>query len=89
MCRGKGEGSKDVCCGGMMGKKKWSDLSTGEKAGAVVMASIQLALAAAAWTDLAKRPASQVNGPKAAWALAIGVNFVGPIVYFTKGRKRA
>lgn len=91
-CKGKGEGSKDVCCGGMMGKgmmgkKKWSDLSTGEKVGTVVMASIQLALAAAAWTDLAKRPASQVNGPKSAWALAIGVNFVGPIAYFVKGRK--
>jgi hypothetical protein len=47
----------------------------------------QLALTAAAYRDLAKRPAAQVNGPKAAWGLAILVNWVGPIAYFAKGRR--
>lgn len=82
-----GEGRKGVCCGGK--NKKWSEMSAAERSGVVVMASIQIALAAAAWRDLALRPAEKVNGPKVAWALAIGVNFVGPIAYFAKGRKPA
>ena len=71
------------------GKKKWSDMTTGEKVGVIVMASIQLALATSAWKDLAKRPASQVNGSKAVWGLVIAINYVGPIAYFVKGRKTA
>ena len=43
-------------------------------------------LAAAAWWDLARRPATQVRGPKWMWALVIGVNFVGPVLYFARGR---
>jgi hypothetical protein len=70
-------------------RKKWSDLSTREKVAIVVMGSIQLTLAATAWKDLAKRPASEVNGPKPLWGLIIGVNYVGPIAYFLKGRKTA
>jgi hypothetical protein len=46
-------------------------------------------LAAAAWTDLARRPAAQVNGPKALWAGVISVNFVGPVAYFLRGRRSA
>jgi hypothetical protein len=67
--------------------KQWSDLSTGRKVGGVVSAIIQFALAAAAWTDLAKRPADEVNGRKAIWAFVILVNFIGPISYFLFGRR--
>lgn len=77
------------CCAGMGRKKSWAEMSGGERAAVITLASVQLALAATAWTDLAKRPAAQVNGPKSAWALAISVNFVGPIAYFLKGRKPA
>jgi len=48
---------------------------------------IQLALAVAAWVDLARRPADQVNGRKGLWAAVIAVNWVGPIAYFVKGRR--
>lgn len=72
-----------------MAKKRWSDLSDGEKTAVLVAASVQLSLAATAWVDLARRPAELVRGPKPAWALAIAVNFVGPIAYFTVGRRRA
>ncbi len=48
----------------------------------------QLLLAAAAWADLAHRPAEQVRGPKWRWALVIAVNWVGPIGYFLRGRRR-
>jgi len=50
-------------------------------------ACVQISLAVTAWTDLARRPADDVDGPKALWAVVIGVNFVGPIAYFTIGRR--
>ena len=68
--------------------KRWSDLSAQRKAGTIVATAVQLALAAAAWTDLAKRPAEDVNGPKPMWAVIILVNFVGPLSYFVFGRRR-
>lgn len=72
-----------------MAKKRWSDLTPAQQTGVLVMASVQVALAATAWVDLARRPAAQVRGPKLAWAAAIAVNFVGPISYFALGRRRA
>jgi hypothetical protein len=51
-----------------------------------VLAALQLALAGAAWTDLARRPARLVRGPKWIWALVIAVNFIGPLWYFRWGR---
>lgn len=72
-----------------MARKRWSDLSDREKTAILVMASVQISLAATAWIDLARRPAELVRGPKPAWALGIAVNFVGPISYFAFGRLRA
>ncbi|WP_166789125.1 hypothetical protein [Cryobacterium sp. TMT1-21] len=75
----------------MQKKKKkvrhWRDLSPRQRVGAIVGASVQFALAAAAWRDLAARPAALVNGPKVVWALVIGVNFIGPLAYFAGGRR--
>lgn len=70
-----------------MAKRRWSDLSDTEKATVLAAASVQLALAATAWADLATRPADQVNGKKAFWAAVIAVNYVGPLAYFTQGRR--
>lgn len=38
-----------------------------------------------------RRPPDEVNayGSKAKWAAIIAVNFVGPVLYFTKGRRKA
>ena len=69
--------------------KKWDELSTGQRAAALTLMSVQLSLAVTAWADLATRPADQVNGSKAKWAAVIAVNFVGPVLYFTRGRKPA
>lgn len=66
--------------------KRWHDLSSRQRGGIRLAASVQLLLAAAAWWDLAHRPATQVRGPKWLWALVIGVNFVGPVLYFARGR---
>ena len=69
--------------------KKWQDLSGRQRAVALTLMSVQLSLAASAWADLATRPKDQVNGSKAKWAAIIAVNFVGPVLYFTKGRRAA
>ena len=73
----------------MRNKKRWSEMSNPQRVGVVVMGIVQISLAAAAWADLAKREPDQVNGPKGRWAGLIGINFVGPILYFTVGRRRA
>lgn len=69
-----------------MAAKRWSDLSSGQQKAILVLASVQLSLAVTAWTDLAMREPDRVNGSKAKWAAIIAVNFVGPILYFTRGR---
>ena len=71
-----------------MAQKKWSDLTSGQRKSVVVMGVVQLSLATAAWVDLARRPAEQVNGSKGKWAAIIAINWIGPIVYFARGRKK-
>ncbi|GAA2471535.1 PLDc N-terminal domain-containing protein [Terrabacter carboxydivorans] len=70
-------------------RKKWSDLTSGQRAAVIAVGAVQLSLAAAAWADLARRPAEEVNGSKAKWAAVIAINWVGPIAYFTRGRRIA
>lgn len=70
------------------GKKRWSDLTDGQKARVLILGSVQLSLAAFAWTDLATRPKDTVNGSKGMWAAIIAINFVGPVAYFWKGIRR-
>ena len=48
---------------------------------------MQVSLAATAWADLASRPAAKVQGSKGKWAAIIAINFIGPILYFTRGRR--
>jgi hypothetical protein len=68
---------------------KWQDMTGGQRAVVLTLGAVQLSLAATAWTDLARRPADQVNGRKATWAAVIAINFVGPVLYFAKGRRKA
>jgi hypothetical protein len=70
-----------------MAKKKWADLTSGQRAAVVVLGSLQLALAVSAWADLARRPARQVNGRKGVWAAVIAVNWIGPLAWFRWGRR--
>jgi hypothetical protein len=65
----------------------WKELTPGRRAAVLVVGCIQLALAISAWRDLAKRPAAQVNGDKRIWAAVIAINWVGPVLYFRKGRR--
>ncbi|MDX8052203.1 PLDc N-terminal domain-containing protein [Lentzea sp. BCCO 10_0798] len=67
--------------------RRWSDLTHAQRKVFVAMGAVQVALAGAAWTDLALRPREFVRGRKAWWALAILVNFAGPLAYFRWGRR--
>ena len=71
----------------MAHKTHWKDLSSKRKTGIIIVSLAQFALTAAAYRDLAKRPAKEVDGPKLAWGIAILVNWIGPLTYFAKGRK--
>ena len=70
-----------------MAKKKWSDLTAGQRRAVYLAGAVEMALTAAALWDLAHRPSGNVRGPKAAWVVAAFVQPVGPLVYFAKGRR--
>jgi hypothetical protein len=70
-------------------RKRWSDLSSGQRRSIIAAGVVQLSLAAAALMDLRRRPSEQVRGSKRLWAAATMVNFVGPLAYFLFGRRRA
>ncbi|GIG40766.1 PLDc N-terminal domain-containing protein [Cellulomonas phragmiteti] len=64
----------------------WREMRPAQRAVAATLGAAQVALTAAAYRDLVKRPSDQVNGPKLAWGLALLVNWAGPLAYFAKGR---
>jgi hypothetical protein len=70
-----------------MVSRRWADLSGVERALAVVAAVSQFVLLGAALWDLRGRDDSHVRGPKRLWYGIVFLNWVGPISYFTVGRK--
>jgi len=68
--------------------RRWDESSTRSKVLVMLLVALQVSLAVSAWTDLYERPAEQVNGTKGRWAAIIAINFVGPVLYFTRGRCR-
>ncbi len=71
----------------MQKNKKWGDLSSTERTVVVAMSITQIVLLLAALTDIVRRPAAAIRGPRWLWFLVSFVNFVGPITYFVAGRK--
>ncbi|QHK21709.1 hypothetical protein GU243_20725 [Pseudarthrobacter psychrotolerans] len=69
-------------------KKTWKEMPPAARVGFVVVGIAQVSLMLAAQWDISKRPADQINGPKAAWRVAALINFIGPMGYFILGRKR-
>lgn len=63
-------------------------MSSGQRAAIVAGAAVELVLTTTALVDLARRPASQVRGSKALWALGCFVQPVGPVAYLAVGRRR-
>lgn len=73
----------------MRRSQRWDESSPWTKVLIMVLTAVQVSLAVSAWADLAERPAEQVNGRKRRWAAIIAINFVGPILYFARGRRPA
>ena len=71
-----------------MAQRRWRDLTPRQRAGLVAGGVVQLILAGAAWTDLARRRPAEVAGRKGVWAALIAVNWVGPLAYLRWGRRR-
>jgi hypothetical protein len=69
-------------------KRRWRDVSPGKRAGIIAAGVVQNSLLVAALVDLRRRPAKKVRGDKRLWAAASFVSWIGPIAYFTYGRKR-
>jgi hypothetical protein len=70
-----------------MSKMKWSHLTVAQKRIIYVAGAAEVVATAAALRDLARRPADQVRGPKAAWVVAFFVQPVGPLAYFAAGKR--
>ena len=72
-------------------KRRWSDLSQGQRRLLVATAAIDGALRVVALIDIRRRPASRIRGSKKAWAACVAlINSAGvlPISYFVFGRRR-
>jgi phospholipase D-like protein len=69
-------------------RKRWSDLSSGQRIAVVATGVVQVSLLVRALWDLSRRPSDQVRGNKLAWAAACFVNFIGPLAYLRFGRRR-
>jgi hypothetical protein len=71
-------------------RTRWHDLSPRSRRVIIVGGALDGALKVAALADLARRPAAEVRGSKAWWAVAITlINSVGavPLAYFVYGRQ--
>lgn len=72
------------------GRQRWNDLSPTRRALVVTLGVLDAGLRAWALVDLKNRPADEVNGPKAAWGLALTVVSsagVLPTAYLLLGRR--
>ena len=70
-------------------QKEWKKMSGRKRFWVVSFSMLEFGLKLLAWRDLARRPAQQINGRKAAWFAATFVNTFGPIAYFIFGRRPA
>jgi hypothetical protein len=69
-------------------KKRWSDLSPAQRRGIIAAGIVQNSLLVGALVDIRRRPAKKVRGDKRLWAAFSFVSWIGPIAWFTYGRKR-
>ncbi|MCU1670529.1 MAG: hypothetical protein JWP40_3456 [Blastococcus sp.] len=72
-------------------RRRWRDLSEGQRRLVVLGATVDGALKIAALADIRRRPADQIRGKKWAWAAVVALaNSAGivPLTYFLVGRRR-
>ncbi|MFI7149696.1 ATP-binding protein [Nonomuraea sp. NPDC050022] len=66
---------------------RWNEMSKRQQGTLIALASVEVALTAAAAADLCLRPAGDVRGRKGLWWMAIFVQPVGPLAYLLWGRR--
>ena len=71
----------------MTTKKKWSERSRLSRSLIVVAGVVEVALLVATLFDIKRRPADLIRGPKRMWTALAFVSIVGPVAYFTIGRR--
>ena len=71
----------------MKNNRIWGELTCAQRATIKVVAALDIGLLAAALCDLAHRKPDEVRGSRAMWTALSFVDFIGPISYFTIGRK--
>lgn len=69
-------------------KRRWSDLSPRVRAAVIAAGAVQNSLLVATLVDLRRRPARKIRGDKRLWTAAAFVGWIGPLSYFSYGRKR-
>jgi hypothetical protein len=73
----------------MVAQKKWSERSRRSRTLIVAAGAIEVVLLMATLIDIKRRPADQIKGSKRMWTALAFINIVGPISYFTFGRRRS
>jgi hypothetical protein len=69
-------------------KQGWRDLTPAQRRAIIGVGIVQNSLLVAALVDIRRRPARKVRGDKRLWTAAAFVSWIGPIAWFTYGRKR-
>jgi len=72
-------------------RQRWDELAPSRQRLVLALGVLDAGLRTWALVDLRKRTADEVNGPKAAWALALSVVSsagVLPVTYLLVGRRR-
>jgi hypothetical protein len=68
--------------------EKWSDLTPGQQNAIKILAVTDLIAKIVMLVDIRRRPANLIRGPKRVWRAAAAVNTLGPLAYFTIGRRK-
>jgi len=63
-------------------------MNPGRKRIIAIVVPIQIVLALLAWRDLARRPATQIRGPKTFWRVFVSLNPGNSVAYWAIGRRR-
>ncbi len=70
-----------------MTNKSLNLASTRTKVIIAIAATIEIALVGVAHADISRRKPSELNGSKLQWRAITLITFLGPIVYFLRGRR--
>lgn len=67
-------------------KKRWTELTGGQRSGLLALIAVQAVIVALAQRDLAVRSDDRVRGPRALWRV-VTLQTAGAVAYLVVGRK--